>query len=386
MNVFKRGILFITCFILFNFIFLSCNSDEPEYIGEGDKNNLVLIYAVAANNLQYNLDSDMNEILTAAPQLDLINNKVLVYYVKKDAICQLTELVYNKEKATYEFKEIGPEFRDLPLSTSVERIREVIEYVDENYDYSHMGLILWSHATGWIPWFGGSTPRRAFGRDEYDNNVYQTNITDLAEAIPEGIFDYIWFDCCYMANIETLYELKDKAPVIVGSVLEVPADGMPYHLTMPYLVNGTTNLKGAAQAFFDYYNEMDSRYIAASISIVNTSELQRLAEVCRYIFFTGGKPNLSIGIQNYSRLSGSPFYDMEQLLDSYTTLTVEDAVLLAHAMDNAVVFKLITDHDFNGKFIDTKKYSGLSIHNYNDANNDVENYYKELSWFKVTRN
>lgn len=362
----------------------SC-SDEPQQ--EVEKHRLILIYAIAANSLEYNLTWDLDEILSVAPKLDLAHNKLVVYQVRRDAVCELKELVKNSKKNTFEFKTVK-EYPELPLSTSPERIREVMEDVETRYDYPSKGLILWSHATGWIPWFKGDTPknekRKSFGQDIFDSGNYQTNINELAEAIPAGMVDFIWFDCCYMGNIETIYELRDKTDWIVGSVLEVPEDGMPYQLTMPYLLRKNPDLEEAAFQFYSFYDSKNSRYYAASISVVNTQELERLADTARDIFANGGYPNLT-GIQNYSRLSGTPFYDMGQLLDSYANITENEKENLNQALKSAVVCKFITDYDFNGRFINVADYSGLSIHNFTDNNTDSDNFYKELDWYNATR-
>ena len=251
-----KSLGFLIAAAVFITTFDSCSKDEPEDYSV--KERLVLIYAVAANNLQVNLKFDMQEILKVAPNLNLKNNKVLVYSVVNSGECLLQELQKNN-KGESEFVTVK-EFEELPLSTSEERISEVMGYVAANYDYPKKGLILWSHADGWLPWYQ-STPsepaeqddrRKSFGWDNYEGSTYKTNITALADAIPADMFDFIWFDCCYMANIETVYQLRDKTDYVVGSVLEIASDGMPYDLTMPYLLQPEADLKAAA---FEFYSD-----------------------------------------------------------------------------------------------------------------------------------
>lgn len=374
--------------------FNSC-SNEPDnpYEISPEPGRLVLIYAVAANSLEYNLTEDMNEILSVAPSLDLDKNKVLIYAVRNDNICRLLELrkVKNK-KDEYEYVELKT-YPDLPLSTSGERISDVLEFVASNYqEYERKGLILWSHATGWIPWFAGSTPinedrRKAFGEDKYDGGVYKTDITELADAVPYGVFDYIWFDCCYMANIETVYQLREKTDYIAGYVTEIAAAGMPYHVTMPYLIKKDADLEGAASQLYTYYNDL---YIPVSVSIMKTDGLEYLADVCRDIF-SSCRPPLSLSeiqyYNKYSNLIPMYFYDMRQFLDSSQGIDAGLKENLKEAFEKAVIFKRIASNSFLSNYIkySQEKYSGLSIYNYTDTENGYDSYYRRLDWYKATR-
>lgn len=374
--------ILVTCLSMIS-ILTACSDNEPESYKKGDR--LILIYAVAANNLQPNLRYDMQEMLYAAPALDLNKNTVLVYSVVNSGECLLQQLRNNKGNNP-EFVTVK-KFDELPLSTSEERISEVIEYVAANYRYSKKGLVLWSHADGWLPWFQGSTPsgvkKKSFGWDNYENATYKTNINSLSEAIPEGVFDFIWFDCCYMANIETVYQLRAKAEHIVGSVLEIANDGMPYDLTLPYLLKNEPDLNGAAFQLFRYY---DSSYVPVSVSVMNTGNLDLLADATSRILRQGNPPASFSSIQTYQR---SPitvkFYDMGQLLESYSGVSVELKEDLEEAFEKVVEYKLISEYDFNGKAINVKDYSGLSMHHYTDDGSGNDEFYRLLDWYQATR-
>lgn len=385
MKIFYKAIYILASLFMVSG-FASCSSDEPQQPQE--KERLILIYAVAANNLQYSLTLDMQEILKAGPTLDLERNKVLVYSVVNSGECNLQQLVRNK-KGEYKFEQVIS-FPELPLSTSPERMSDVFSYINENYSYPERGLILWSHATGWVPWFGGNTPeqseqekRKAFGQDKYDGGEYWMNITDLADAVPAGMFDFIWFDCCYMANIETIYQLREKSPYIIGYVTEIDSDGMPYDLTMPYLLKKEPDLIAAAESLYEYYINKGK---PVSVSITDTGKLESLAEASSNIFRHGAfPPDFSFSsVQNYGR-QGYKFYDMKQLLDAYRDVDENLKEQLNAAFEEAVIYKAISNYDFNHHSINVEQYSGLSMHHYIGNGSSNEEFYRTLEWFKATR-
>lgn len=393
-NHIMRGVFGTLMALLVLGMFWSCSDDKDDVTPPEEGGRLILIYAVAANNLEYYLTLDVQEIISVAPNLNLDTNAVLLYAVGKDGECRLSRLVYDRTTRSYKFeKEKG--YDPLPLSTSKERISEVLEYVDQNYAYPLKGLIFWSHGTGWLPWFAGGTPpprsngRYAYGEDIFEGNTYKTNITDLAEAIPENVFDFIWFDCCYMGNIETFYQIRKKTPLLIGSVMEIDVLGMPYNLTMPYLLKKEPDFKEAVNKFFTYY---ENRNTGASLTIVKTDRLEQLADASKAIFEEGTPPeaNVLADIQNYSTLRDAQgfrvyFYDMGMLLKNFRGVSEQTLVNFQNAMDDAIEYKVSTLRGWGNIVVPPENFSGLSIHHYINNNSDEEIFYSELDWFKATR-
>lgn len=58
---------------------------------------------------------------------------------------------------------------------------------------------------------------RSFGQDESN----WMEIDELAEALPDHVFDFIMFDACYMASTESSLCFRDKADYILASPTEV---------------------------------------------------------------------------------------------------------------------------------------------------------------------
>jgi len=116
-------------------------------------------------------------------------------------------------------------------------LRSVLNKMKSIFPADDYGLILWSHATGWLPegYYSKTKTPGVFFTDPYADIVKsfgedrgtEMEITELKDALPFE-FEFIIFDCCFMGGIETAYELRDKAEYIVASPTEILATGFPY--------------------------------------------------------------------------------------------------------------------------------------------------------------
>lgn len=384
----------------------ACGDDEagisPDMISDPD--HVMLVYAVASNNLSENLELDMAEMLAAADRYDSGKNVVVVYSVTPDGRCvlrRMTSLYGGSERKFVEIKE----YPRLPLSVDKERIREVIDDVRTMFDgVSRRSLVLWSHGTGWTPFFGklpagddsegdseddsednamrtGSGHKRSFGWDSYEGTHYECNITDLAEAIPDSFFEFIWFDCCYMSNIETLYQLRHKAEWIVAYPTEIYSPGLPYDQILPLLMSERPDLKGSAETLFKYY---DSRSMAVTVAVTETRWLEDVATAAANLIDDNNLPGGSL--QNYARSGYGPFYDFGQTLTSYPGATSGAKESFEDALDRAVVVKYASERDFNRVEIRPENYSGVSVHLFSDSDVSAQSdFYRTTDWYKATR-
>lgn len=375
--------------------------DEPQPpLEETLSETTLLIYAVATNSLTYNLVSDKNEMLEAAascdeigkPLFDVEKNNILIfetqYYYNEDNVREprinLLKMVKDEDGS---FKwDIEKEFTDEVPSLQPSRISEIINYVAENYKAENYGLILWSHSTGSQPYLPTETREGlpsaySFGQDKSESDPYiEINVDDLANQIPDHFFDYIWFDSCYMSNIESIYQFRNKCDLYVGYPTEVLDDGMPYQVVLPYLVGKQPDILAGARQFFDFY----ANYIA-TIAVIDMSKIDILSDFCNQIYNEGLEVS-SYSLKKYTRYSTGPFYDfgdytkaMAELAEIELTDDVWNAVL-----DECVLYKAATTRDFSYGNIDPEKYSGISTHLYSFSETDsaVETYYRSLDWYK----
>lgn len=383
--------------LTFLIVVASCKKDEPS---TGDEEQLrditVLLYAVVSD---LNLESDKREILQGATDIDLKQNKLYIYQVYKKGEPELLELTRDDLGAP-EFKVVKTYDREL-YSTDPARISDVINEVMDISRSKEYGLIFWSHGTGWSPAFSDHGGTRtdfsgltlpsvsSFGSDtdtERDPSYTdKTDIDELARAIPDNIFSYIWFDVCYMGGIETVYQLKDKCEYFIGMPTEDAGNGMPYNLTLPYLLKKNPDCVAAAKEFFNYYETgQDSGWAVATVGVYRTSEIEGVANYCRTAYSGAVTPS-SYGLQVYSRGKNGPFYDFGQYTRRMASSkeAEPDPEEFVAAMDKFVIYKAATKYDFANREIIPENYSGLSCHLYNPESNDkATEFYRTLDWFK----
>jgi len=355
----------------------SCSSDnEPEPPREST-NHTVLIYMVASNSLQTYSTLDLEEIKMAVEQMDATAMNVLVYYVKKGHVPELIRIRKNgKLPATTETLMTYP---DDGASLTEERFTDVVSRMQRYAPADTYGLFLWSHSTNWVESASRNLPQRSFG----DDNGREMRVTDLASAIPDHTFSYVWMDCCLMGSIEMAYQFREKCDYYVAYPTEVFSTGAPYDKILPALAddNLEQGVRDAAAATFDYYvNNPRTSLRQCVISAVRTSCLRAVADECRKIV-QPSVPGISlIGLQSYGSAHRVTFYDLIQAFERMNDATAD---ALASAIDNAVIYKAATSKMLN-LTINPEHFSGLSVsllQTISDINQI--NLYHELDWYKA---
>lgn len=366
--------------------------DEPTPPVKREKGEMtVLVYAVVAD---LNINADKREIIACAPQLDLENNNVLIYEVRRTGEPHLLQL--RKTGGVCDFDTIKTYDRDL-YSTDPRRISSVIEDAKSFAPADNYGVFFWSHGTGWSPSFsnhgetsrGNSPIMHSFGSDKDTardpSYTDACDIDELADAIPDGMFKFIWFDACYMSGIEVCYQLRNKCEYMIAPPTEDPGNGVPYDLCLPHLLNSEPEIVTAAEKFFDYYESgQDDGWAVATVAVCRMSEIEPVAAYCRSAYADAVAPSAA-GLQTYHRGSNGPFYDFGQYTSrmAASSPSAPDYSEFEQAMSNFVIYKAATDYNFAGRPIDHDNYSGLSCELYYPANRDqATEYYRSLDWFK----
>ncbi|MDE5807668.1 MAG: hypothetical protein K2H76_06075, partial [Muribaculaceae bacterium] len=170
---------------------------------------------------------------------------------------------------------------------------------------------------------------------------------------------------------------------MVAYPTEIAAAGLPYHQVLPYVLNTPQNLKGGAEALYNYYTSTNT---AVTVAVMDMSKIAGVADACKAVYNSGEERPEAYGLQNYSRSSANPYYDLGQYVREFAQANDSESLLtdFSAAMDKFVVYAKASDKDFNGKPIVEGNYSGVSTHLFKDSSNEKENYYRELDWYQDT--
>lgn len=395
---------------LLSCIFVSCSGDEPgqqpdrEPVDEVVKpeprcGRTMLIYSVAANNLLSIFRSDSLEMIAAAPKIPElgVNNRVLLYFASMKGKPTLSELRVDKNgKGSFKLLKIYE--RDM-ASTHPLRMKKVWEDVMYYRPAEKYSMMLESHGTGWTPSFrehplpdevseapatDGGAVAFSFGYDQsLGDGTDSIDILELADVFSDGQLDFIWFDACYMAGIETIYQLRNKARYFVGYVMEILGDGVPYDQVLPLIAGGAPNLTAGADKVFSYFNNSGG---PVSVSIIDMQRIERLAETTRPLARVEEVPYAGF-LQNYARQPHGPFYDLGEYINRTCENIDETGALLDDfnmALAEAVPYKNISDRNFYNMQVDKDAYSGISTHIPGQASTPsaVEQYWFTTDWAK----
>lgn len=401
----KRYIYVI--FSLVVFVMASCHKDEPKEF-DGHYGRTVLVYMAMQNSLGSSgyHTADSAEIANAMGFIPS-NDRLLLFIddARKPRIYELNKSLAGKNPKTglsYGPKLLKTWDKDLS-SASASTLREVLEYMRQHYEADSYGLVMGSHATGWLPTdmstSSNNSPRReeaadaptaasnrrnTFGIDvgpdgsmSRDKGVAgsvpdQIEIADLAKAIKaSGVhLDYLLFDACLMQNIEVDYALRDVADYIIASPISISAEGA-YYTDLVHFGLFSGDPVDVARTYAEYYKgEGTIPYrdgYGTVINCVRTAAVDDLAakmrsllyEVAREsdvaVFVDGGNLDLMAtlkradmrGALNYHAYSSNFYYRPHyyDIVATFEALGADETQMgeLRAALNDLVVHKDATD-------------------------------------------
>jgi len=248
------------------------------------------------------------------------------------------------------------------------------------------GLVVLSHATGWLP-AEMSYPAIALksviqdkGTNEPDNYM---ELADFADAIPFHL-DFIIFDACFMGSIEVCYELRDKTDYILASSAEVLAPGFVYSTMMQRLFAPVADLTAVARDFYEYFNSQSGYYRSATVSVVKTAGLEDFATFVSDLALSGHLPEDWENIQTFGFGAQKIYFDLEDYL---LKLSPEKKDLIQASLNRYVTYRVHTPGYFSAgtssmQLIQT--FCGLSVYIPQMEFPQANEAYKKLKWTKRT--
>ena len=276
-----------------------------------------------------------------------------------------------------------------------ETFREALTYIRQTFPAMGYGMVFSSHATGWLPQGYYSDPSRyekgagkgfrTIGQDIVGSGGVELELKDFAEAIPM-FMDYILLDACLSGCVEVAWALRDKTDMIGFSPTEVLADGFDYLNITRRLLAPTPNPVSVCQEYFEYYDSQSGRNRSATITAVDTRQMEPLADVCRTLFekYRSAIQNLDgNSVQGYFRHDRHYFYDLKDILVQ-AGITPEEQAQLDAALDACILYQAATEYFFEPE-IHLERVCGLSMYLPSKGTAFLNQFYKDqMAWNEAT--
>ena len=343
-------------------LLVSCNKDD--IMDDTQPHRTVIVYMAADNDLSE--DAWDNILQMQSGYRD--NNANLIVFIDpvddSPHILQIAHGSYKKVK-TY------PEFD----STDATRMNQVLTDIIGMYPAASYGLVLWSHGTSWLP---AGIQLRSFGED---NGRHMDLGGTLAAALPVK-FDFILLDACLMGAVEVVYELRNKTDFIIASPTETLYPGFPYEQIVSELTHTEPDLRKVAADYIEFYNGISGILQSASVSLINTGELEQLAAITNQFI-----ADLTFDTETFDRTSVQRLdvYDEQYTFDFLDFMEKAfpdaDIVPLKQQLGKTVLFEAHTLRFINEYDINT--CCGLSCYIPHPHREDLNVYYQQLDWCKA---
>ena len=155
--------------------------------------------------------------------------------------------------------------------TDPDNLRDFIRYCNKNYPANRNILIFWDHGGGSIS---------GFGYDEKNRSPSSMPLTKINQALKEADvkFDWIGFDACLMATLETAQVCANYADYLIASEEVEPGTGWYYTDWLNELSDNTSvsTLELSKGLVDDYVKACRQRSYSAQVtlSVTDLAELQ----------------------------------------------------------------------------------------------------------------
>lgn len=375
------------------------DSNSPVLDDDASAARTVLVYIMAENSLASSAVSDLREMKRGISSLpDSCYLLAFVDGVDVPYICRFYET-----KAGDAVCDTVCEFQEDFYSTDTIKFKEVLTWVLDKYPSEHLGLVMWSHGTGWL-YDSMKGKNRSIGVDN-GRNLYADILSSSLWMEVEGLADvlkqlpvktdFVLFDACFMQCVEVAYAMRGAADWLVGSPAELPANGAPYDKIMSSLFSFPFDAKGLIEQYKNGYSEDNGVVLSA----VNCSAVERLADVTSAFVPTYFALDYEIDDSGvFSYLPGGRFTALTEYpeyfdMNGQMMLRLPEGAYLLwkEAFDAVVPYRVASRRWYSGVkhsycFVDGLQYGGLSMYvprsksDYSNLNSD----FKRTEWYVAT--
>lgn len=381
-----------------------CNGIDPPFTGTYEHVFIYcgLGYNNLSGNLRANLEDMQSDVLPGLWQDKAIvafcHNTVNGSYTLPNPPCLIRLYRGTDGKPVADTLKV---YDNMSVSASKESLRTALDDIRGMFPAKHYGMLFSSHGSGWVPGQYTSSgensltlararkpavlwPETKAVGNQYigsSKNIQWIELQDFADAIPMKV-DYLILDNCLSGCVELAYELKDLCDYLVVSPTEILTTGMIYDRLVRLLMGGNQpDLKAYCEAFYDFYNEKTGTLRSGTITLVDCSKLEALAEAFRAVLDAHRdalRPELIGTVQRYYYPSSNLrfYYDLRDLAAQLGATGAEMTALDA-ALEACVPYHAETPSFFD---LELERCCGLSIYIPEPSRTQLNNQYKTLSW------
>ncbi len=262
----KTVIIIIIVIVFFGWLF-----SDDEIVNEGTSTYTVMMY-ICGSDLETDggyATTDIQEMLDS-----YIDEKVNVVIQTGGTLQWQNFDISNERNERYiiengELILVDDSLGQLDM-LEADTLTDFINYSKENYPADRYSLIMWDHGGGAIS---------GFGYDETQDDDDTLSIDEMNVALNNaGVkFEFVGFDACLMATVETAYMLKDNANYLIASEELEPGTGWNYTEILNKLSSNTDmDTVELGTTIVDSFIESNTGFIydeEATLSVINVNEM-----------------------------------------------------------------------------------------------------------------
>lgn len=370
-----RNIMMLLCVFLSSFIVSCSKEDEPDDKKEYTKEKTIFVYmpwtGSAANLYKYFVVNIKDMKKAIIEQKGLKQTNMLVLIANDPNKSHLIKITYRNGKC---YDDTLKTYNDGAMNTP-SKMSSLLNEVVKIAPAPIYSMMIGSHGVGWI--YTGSTSRSMLQSIEADRarnkmlglpitrqtryfggSDIQMNIDDLAEGIRNSNMhhlQFLLFDDCYMANIETAYELRNVTDYLIGCPTEIMGHGMPYYEMWKYLASIQPDYGKAVDGFYNFYSNYEIgnvKYHYGTISVTDCRKVDNMMQVLtainsRYRIGRNVDSNLQV-LDGYRPAAFFDFADYIHRLCNNNTVLKEQfdkalAELVPYERHTAMYFSSLTE-------------------------------------------
>lgn len=392
--------------------------------GDKDSDDVLILYSAGNNSLHSFLKGDFSDLKKGYVPTKSNGEDVLLVYMHSKGAETPVLMRLSKDKNQTLVTDTLVVYEQGTISASAPQLKKVLEYVRDEFPAKTYGMIFSSHATGWLPsgYYSNSDKYESgqmslsrrfsvsgapvpvpYTEPEYDPSIpmtksigqdvvssdgatvsYEIELSDFADAVPMYL-DYILFDACLMGGVEVAYELRNVCGKVGFSQAEVLAEGFDYTKLTKHLFLGERPMpENVCEDYFEYYDAQTGAERSATISCVDCSEMEPLAQVCSRLFSKYADQIAAVQpskVQRYHRSSYHWFYDLESILVE-AGISESELSELQNAINGCMIYRAATNKILGMFSVVT--FSGFSMFLPCDGGPRLNEFYKGLEWNKTT--